>query len=79
VMAADAGALESDLTITVQGSEKHVTLGEALALLKVPSVSILSSTKAVSLSGGVAFEIRGRHRRHASCRTGQAQARSGRE
>jgi hypothetical protein len=38
VIAADPSAIESDLTITVQGGEKHVTLGEALALLKVPSV-----------------------------------------
>jgi CubicO group peptidase (beta-lactamase class C family) len=40
VMAADASAIESNLTITVARGVKQVSLGEALALLNIPSVSI---------------------------------------
>jgi CubicO group peptidase (beta-lactamase class C family) len=40
VMAADTSAIESNLAITVDGGVKQVSLGEALALLNIPSVSI---------------------------------------
>ena len=39
-IAAEPGAIERDLVVTVQGEERHVTLDEALTLLNVPSVSI---------------------------------------
>ena len=39
-IAAEPGAIERDLVVTVQGEEKRVDLDEALTLLNVPSVSI---------------------------------------
>ena len=39
-IAAEPGAIERDLVVTVQGEERHVNLDEALTLLNVPSVSI---------------------------------------
>ena len=39
-IAAEPGAIERDLVVTVQGEERHVSLDEALTLLNVPSVSI---------------------------------------
>jgi CubicO group peptidase (beta-lactamase class C family) len=39
-IAAEPGAIESDLVVTVQGEERHVNLNEALTLLSVPSASI---------------------------------------
>ena len=39
-IAAEPGAIERDLVVTVQGEERHVGLDEALTLLNVPSVSI---------------------------------------
>jgi CubicO group peptidase (beta-lactamase class C family) len=38
--AAEPGAIESDLVITVQGEERHVSLDEALKLLNIPSASV---------------------------------------
>ena len=38
--AAEPGAIERDLVVTVQGEERHVGLDEALELLTVPSASI---------------------------------------
>jgi CubicO group peptidase (beta-lactamase class C family) len=38
--AAEPGAIESDLVITVQGAERHVGLDEALKLLNIPSASV---------------------------------------
>ena len=38
--AAEAGAIENDLVITVQGEERHVSLDEALRLLNIPSASV---------------------------------------
>src|SRR6478609_8117288 len=38
--AAEPGAIENDLVITVQGEERHVTLDEALKLLDIPSASV---------------------------------------
>ena len=38
--AAEPSAIESDLVITVQGEERHVSLDEALKLLNIPSASI---------------------------------------
>ena len=38
--AAEPGAIESDLVITVQGEERRVSLDEALKLLNIPSASI---------------------------------------
>jgi CubicO group peptidase (beta-lactamase class C family) len=40
VQAAEPGAIENDLVITVQGEERHVSLDEALKLLDVPSASL---------------------------------------
>ncbi|MGB8710891.1 MAG: serine hydrolase domain-containing protein [Methyloceanibacter sp.] len=40
VQAAEPGAIENDLVITVQGEERHVSLGEALKLLDIPSASL---------------------------------------
>ena len=39
-IAAEPGAIERDLVVTVQGEERHVSLDEALTLLNVPSASI---------------------------------------
>jgi CubicO group peptidase (beta-lactamase class C family) len=39
-IAAEPGAIEHDLVVTVQGEERHVSLDEALTLLSVPSASI---------------------------------------
>ena len=39
-IAAEPGAIERDLVVTVQGEHRHVSLNEALTLLNVPSVSI---------------------------------------
>jgi len=39
-LAAEPTAIESGLVVSVQGEEKRVGLDQALALLKVPSVSI---------------------------------------
>ena len=39
-IAAEPGAIERDLVVTVQGEEKHVDIDAALTLLNVPSVSI---------------------------------------
>ena len=39
-IAAEPGAIERDLVVTVQGEERHVGLDEALTLLNVPSASI---------------------------------------
>ena len=39
-MAADAGAIETDLAITMHGGVKKFGLDEALTLLNIPSVSI---------------------------------------
>ena len=38
--AAEPGAIESDLVITVQGKEQHVSLNQALSLLDITSASI---------------------------------------
>jgi CubicO group peptidase (beta-lactamase class C family) len=38
--AAEPGAIESDLVITVQGAERRVSLDEALKLLNIPSASV---------------------------------------
>ncbi len=38
--AAEPGAIESDLVVTVQGEERHVSLDEALKLLDIPSASL---------------------------------------
>lgn len=38
--AAEPGAIESDLVVTVQGEERHVSLDEALKLLNIPSASL---------------------------------------
>jgi CubicO group peptidase (beta-lactamase class C family) len=38
--AAEPSAIESDLVITVQGEERHVSLDEALKLLSIPSASL---------------------------------------
>ena len=38
--AAEPGAIEHDLVITVQGEERHVNLDEALKLLDIPSASL---------------------------------------
>jgi len=38
--AAEPGAIENDLVITVQGEERHVSLDEALKLLNIPSASL---------------------------------------
>ena len=38
--AAEPGAIENDLVITVQGEERHVSLDEALKLLDIPSASV---------------------------------------
>jgi CubicO group peptidase (beta-lactamase class C family) len=38
--AAEPGAIESDLVVTVEGEERHVSLDEALKLLNIPSASI---------------------------------------
>ena len=40
VQAAEPGAIENDLVITVQGEERHVSLDEALKLLDIPSASV---------------------------------------
>ena len=40
VQAAEPGAIENDLVITVQGEERHVSLDEALKLLDIPSASL---------------------------------------
>lgn len=40
VQAAEPGAIENDLVITVQGEERHVSLDEALKLLNIPSASL---------------------------------------
>lgn len=50
VLAADPGAIESNLAITVDGGVKQVRLGDALVLLNIPSVSI-----ALIDHGGIAF------------------------
>ncbi|MGC2408994.1 MAG: hypothetical protein WA441_03060 [Methyloceanibacter sp.] len=50
VMAAHADAIESDLAVVVQGSQKQGSLDEALALLNIPSVSIAFIDK-----GSIAF------------------------
>jgi CubicO group peptidase (beta-lactamase class C family) len=39
-IAAEQGAIERDLAVTVQGEERHVGIDEALTLLNVPSASI---------------------------------------
>ena len=39
--AAEPGAIENDLVITVQGEERHVSLDEALKLLDIPSASLV--------------------------------------
>jgi CubicO group peptidase (beta-lactamase class C family) len=49
-IAAEPGAIERDLVITVQGEERHLGLEEALKLLNVPSASI-----AVIDEGRIAF------------------------
>jgi hypothetical protein len=92
--AAAADAIESDLAIAVQGAEKRISLDQALALLNVPSVSVAlidggrvafaraygkDATPETLYQAASLFEIRRSHRRHASRRTGQAQARCGRE
>ena len=89
-IAAEPGAIERDLVVTVQGEERHVGLDEALTLLNVPSASIAlidegriafaraygkDATPDHALSGGVAVEIRRRHRRHAPRRERHAEAR----
>src|SRR5512144_1117443 len=38
--AAEPGAIESDLVITVQGEERRIGLDEALKLLNIPSASV---------------------------------------
>src|SRR5262249_33146968 len=38
--AAEPGAIECDLVITVEGEERHVSLDEALKLLNIPSASL---------------------------------------
>ncbi|HET7851615.1 MAG TPA: serine hydrolase domain-containing protein, partial [Methyloceanibacter sp.] len=48
--AAEPGAIESDLVITVQGEERHVGVDEALKLLNIPSASV-----ALIDEGGIAF------------------------